>query len=195
MASSNQEWLQYYHQITDKHDDHHQAHAGDSSTPSKPIRRRSRASKKTPTTLLNANAKNFRALVQKFTGCPNNSNISLANQKGPVNLNFGLKNATPIAEPFRNQSSQPELEVPPQNHQRQQQQQQRSYFQENNNYNMGQDHQSAYSSLSSTMTSDVFFNPITSMNASSVTEMYSNGFVMDKDLSVNEFSQSGFIFD
>ncbi|KAF3949029.1 hypothetical protein CMV_025044 [Castanea mollissima] len=47
---------------------------------SKPIRRRSRASKKTPTTLLNANTNNFRALVQQFTGCPSAS-ISFSNQR------------------------------------------------------------------------------------------------------------------
>ncbi|RYR17265.1 hypothetical protein Ahy_B03g062035 [Arachis hypogaea] len=35
----------------------------------KPIRKRSRASRRTPTTLLNANTNNFRELVQKFTGC------------------------------------------------------------------------------------------------------------------------------
>ncbi|XVE94291.1 hypothetical protein REPUB_Repub01dG0268400 [Reevesia pubescens] len=56
---------------------------------SKPIRRRSRASKKTPTTLLNASASNFRALVQQFTGCPSTP-VSLGNRRGPVNLNFDL---------------------------------------------------------------------------------------------------------
>lgn len=56
---------------------------------SKPIRRRSRASKKTPTTLLNANISNFRALVQQFTGC-HSSTRSLGKQKGPINLNFQL---------------------------------------------------------------------------------------------------------
>lgn len=52
---------------------------------SKSIRKRSRASKKTPTTLLNANTKNFRALVQQFTGCPSTPFA----YKGPVNLSFG----------------------------------------------------------------------------------------------------------
>ncbi|OWM85708.1 VQ motif-containing protein 22 [Punica granatum] len=50
----------------------------------KPIRRRSRASKRTPATVLNANTNNFRALVQQFTGCPSTA-ISF---KGPVNLSF-----------------------------------------------------------------------------------------------------------
>ncbi|WCJ28738.1 VQ motif-containing protein [Euphorbia peplus] len=65
---------------------------------SKPIMksRRSRSSKKTPATLLNANTTNFRALVQQFTGCPRtarrNSSASLliGSQKGPVTLNFKL---------------------------------------------------------------------------------------------------------
>ncbi|PHU25634.1 VQ motif-containing protein 22 [Capsicum chinense] len=56
----------------------------------KPIRRRSRASKKTPTTHLNADASNFRALVQQFTGC-HTANTFLGAHKGPINLNFGLE--------------------------------------------------------------------------------------------------------
>lgn len=58
---------------------------------SKPIRRRSRASKRTPTTLLNANTTNFRALVQQFTGCPSTTTMpssSLGVHKGPITLNF-----------------------------------------------------------------------------------------------------------
>ncbi|KAK4440367.1 VQ motif-containing protein 22 [Sesamum alatum] len=51
------------------------------------IRRRSRASKKTPTTLLNANANNFRALVQQFTGC-HSAPPTFRTCKGPINLNF-----------------------------------------------------------------------------------------------------------
>lgn len=54
-----------------------------------PIRRRSRASKKTPTTHLNADASNFRALVQQFTGC-HTANTFLGAHKGPINLNFGV---------------------------------------------------------------------------------------------------------
>lgn len=59
---------------------------------SKPIKRRSRASKRTPTTLLNANTTNFRELVQQFTGCPSSnlssSSSSLGVHKGPITLNF-----------------------------------------------------------------------------------------------------------
>ncbi|XP_050234006.1 VQ motif-containing protein 22-like [Mercurialis annua] len=60
-------------------------------TVSKPIRRRSRVSKKTPITLLNANASNFRSLVQQFTGY--SSSRSCGSQKGPINLNFQLGSA------------------------------------------------------------------------------------------------------
>ncbi|XP_060195194.1 uncharacterized protein LOC132624429 [Lycium barbarum] len=59
------------------------------SSMKKPIRRRSRASKKTPTTHLSADASNFRALVQQFTGC-HTANTFLGAHKGPINLNFGL---------------------------------------------------------------------------------------------------------
>lgn len=55
----------------------------------KPMRRRSRASKRTPTTVLQANTSNFRSLVQQFTGCPS---TSISFNKGPVNLNFSNHN-------------------------------------------------------------------------------------------------------
>ncbi|KAK7359596.1 hypothetical protein VNO77_01557 [Canavalia gladiata] len=54
----------------------------------KPIRKRSRASKRTPFTLLKANTSNFRTLVQQFTGCPNTTTMPLAFHKGPITLNF-----------------------------------------------------------------------------------------------------------
>ncbi|GLT32806.1 hypothetical protein SLA2020_074460 [Shorea laevis] len=59
-----------------------------SSSPVKSTRRRSRASKKAPTTLLNANAGNFRALVQQFTGCPSRD----LSRRGAINLNFAQGN-------------------------------------------------------------------------------------------------------
>ncbi|PON33979.1 VQ motif containing protein [Parasponia andersonii] len=224
MPTSNNEWLQYYHQnFFDEQPDNHDPtilsgvisseslgspgspsltssqslqQAFSASAPSKPNRRRSRASKKTPTTLLNANANNFRALVQQFTGCPNPA--SFANQKGPVNLNFGLKNATPIIEPFRNydyhQRSQPVLPPNQQQHQHHQQQQQQPPYYQENNYQLGQNQQS-YSSFNSMSTSDVFF-PSTSMNTSAPSMEISNGFVMEDDLSIDDFTPSpGFICD
>ncbi|RDY08113.1 hypothetical protein CR513_07691, partial [Mucuna pruriens] len=81
---------------------------------SKPIRRRSRVSKKTPTTLLNANTTNFRALVQQFTGCPSTTmpTLGLGIHKGPITLNFqqgsgGHKihnNTSRVVPPFSDRS-------------------------------------------------------------------------------------------
>ncbi|KAK7319243.1 hypothetical protein RJT34_03961 [Clitoria ternatea] len=69
--------------------DQQQHHFTPKTTPTfKPIRRRSRASKRTPTTLLKANTSNFRTLVQQFTGCPTNTPPPLAIHKGPITLNF-----------------------------------------------------------------------------------------------------------
>ncbi|KAG6581510.1 hypothetical protein SDJN02_04533, partial [Cucurbita argyrosperma subsp. argyrosperma] len=56
---------------------------------SKP-RRRSRASRKAPTTLLNASTANFRDLVQQFTGFhAAGAVVPFGSHKGPVNLSFG----------------------------------------------------------------------------------------------------------
>ncbi|KAL2467456.1 dendritic arbor reduction protein 1-like [Abeliophyllum distichum] len=57
--------------------------------PIEPVRRPSRASKKTPTTILNASTSNFRALVQQFTGCQTRASLPY---KGPINLNFSMTN-------------------------------------------------------------------------------------------------------
>lgn len=56
----------------------------------KPIRRRSRAPRRNPTTLLNASTTNFRSLVQQFTGCQNAKASAFGSRKGPVNLSFGM---------------------------------------------------------------------------------------------------------
>ncbi|XP_052183989.1 VQ motif-containing protein 22-like [Diospyros lotus] len=66
---------------------------------SKPARKRSRASKKTPITLLSADAANFRALVQQFTGSPRTA-LSFGGQRGPFNINFAAADgggAGPVA--------------------------------------------------------------------------------------------------
>ncbi|KAM3250773.1 hypothetical protein P3S67_023191 [Capsicum chacoense] len=73
-------------QISGNNDIHHELISPKSSV-MKPIRRRSRASKKTPITRLNASIANFRALVQQHTGC--HSSPTFKNQKGPINLSFG----------------------------------------------------------------------------------------------------------
>ncbi|XWS62336.1 hypothetical protein CRYUN_Cryun06bG0002400 [Craigia yunnanensis] len=89
--------------------------AGDHLTPkgciSKPIRRRSRASKMTPTTLLNADAKNFRSLVQQFTGCRRPStSISFGNPRGPVSINFALGKVHDYHSTDQTSKSQPFVE-------------------------------------------------------------------------------------
>ncbi|CAN8275105.1 unnamed protein product [Cochlearia groenlandica] len=49
---------------------------------SKPTRRRSRASRRTPTTLLNTDTSNFRAMVQQYTGGP--SAVAFASSSDPT---------------------------------------------------------------------------------------------------------------
>ncbi|XP_057786518.1 VQ motif-containing protein 22 [Salvia miltiorrhiza] len=59
----------------------------------RPIRRRSRASRRTPTTLLNTDTTNFRAMVQQFTGGPtaaaNSAGMFDFTQQAPSNLYWG----------------------------------------------------------------------------------------------------------
>ncbi|CAI0374455.1 unnamed protein product [Linum tenue] len=61
----------------------------------KPARRRSRASRRTPTTLLNTDTSNFRAMVQQFTGGPagpfvTGGGSSLNVPPQPAGFSFGL---------------------------------------------------------------------------------------------------------
>ncbi|KAK2969344.1 hypothetical protein RJ640_027586 [Escallonia rubra] len=55
---------------------------------SKPVRRRSRASRRTPTTLLSTDTTNFRAMVQQFTGGPS-----------AANFNFGVGTRQQVVTP------------------------------------------------------------------------------------------------
>ncbi|KAI3440281.1 VQ domain-containing protein [Psidium guajava] len=110
--NGSEEWVQYYQQSVDpqaefvdstivtsmsssKSINQNSTNTGSNSNnniiknQSKPTRRRSRASKKTPTTILNADATNFRALVQHFTGCPSTSiSFRPTHRRGPLNLSF-----------------------------------------------------------------------------------------------------------
>lgn len=60
---------------------------------SKPARRRSRASRRTPTTLLNTDTTNFRAMVQQFTGGPSapfgSAGPHHPGGPGPTTFSFG----------------------------------------------------------------------------------------------------------
>lgn len=57
---------------------------------SKPVRRRSRASRRTPTTLLNTDTTNFRAMVQQFTGGPTAPFAASGAHPGGPGFAFGL---------------------------------------------------------------------------------------------------------
>uniref|UniRef100_A0A803QIP7 VQ domain-containing protein n=1 Tax=Cannabis sativa TaxID=3483 RepID=A0A803QIP7_CANSA len=57
---------------------------------SKPVRRRSRASRRTPTTLLNTDTTNFRAMVQQFTGGPTAPFANSGAHPGGPGFVFGL---------------------------------------------------------------------------------------------------------
>ncbi|XP_039146060.1 VQ motif-containing protein 22-like [Dioscorea cayenensis subsp. rotundata] len=84
-------------------------------------RRRSRASRKAPTTLLNTDTTNFRAMVQQFTGIPSAPYSSSAIQtNGPPFINFGLGINDTIN--FTNHAHQPH------------------YFNNNNNNNNNNNH-------------------------------------------------------
>ncbi|KAB2057407.1 hypothetical protein ES319_A11G166500v1 [Gossypium barbadense] len=56
----------------------------------KPVRRRSRASRRIPTTLLNTDTTNFRAMVQQFTGGPSAPFAGGAPHHGGPNFGFGF---------------------------------------------------------------------------------------------------------
>jgi len=98
---------------------------------SKPVRRRSRASRRTPTTLLNTDTANFRAMVQQFTGGPG---APFAHPCGP-SFGFGLGAGRQV------QVNNPTAMMLPPGHgyhhlqqQQQQQQQQQLYQQQGQQY-------------------------------------------------------------
>ncbi|XP_059440319.1 VQ motif-containing protein 22-like [Corylus avellana] len=145
---------------------------------SKAARRRSRASKRTPTTLLNANANNFRALVQQFTGCPSAA-ISFGNQKGPVNLDFGRgreenqRIISSLMAPFTNNNNYDDH-----HHFLQQSQSQQYHHQQQQHH-----HQSMYSS-----------GNIMNINASSNVEI-ADGFALDDNVSFHHLTMDSFSGD
>lgn len=57
----------------------------------RPIRRRSRAPRRTPTTLLSTDATNFRAMVQQFTGVPTTTTVAAS---GPQLLHAATTTTT-----------------------------------------------------------------------------------------------------
>ncbi|CAL9130266.1 unnamed protein product, partial [Musa textilis] len=63
---------------------------------SKPVRRRSRASRRTPTTMLNTDTANFRSMVQQFTGIPSGPYSSAYRPGGGPISNLGYNFNEPI---------------------------------------------------------------------------------------------------
>ncbi|XP_035544731.1 VQ motif-containing protein 22-like [Juglans regia] len=166
-------------------------------SPSKPIRRRSRASKRTPTTLLNANTSNFRALVQQFTGCPSTA-ISFGNQRGPVNLNFGKANqenqrmVTSVVAPFgtnyHHQQSQSQQPVLADDHQYQRHNQQQQL--------LLQEQQISMYSFGNNISSDVFVSSAPSNAPRPIVDTADHGFaVMDDNVFFHELTMDSFSSD
>ncbi|KAL4354985.1 hypothetical protein GQ457_06G027080 [Hibiscus cannabinus] len=87
----------------------------------KPVRRRSRASRRTPTTLLNTDTANFRAMVQQFTGGPSAPFAAGSSLPGGTSFGFGFGTRQPHVNP--NNSL---LMLPPTGFQLQYQQQQQN---------------------------------------------------------------------
>ncbi|XP_057972272.1 VQ motif-containing protein 22 [Malania oleifera] len=103
-----------------------------SSSTSKPVRKRSRASRRTPTTMLNASPTNFRALVQQYTGCPAappflSGGVQL--HRGPINLSFGADQSRRNDDRHYNFYDQSDRRHQDQYYWQQQQQQQRPHEQ------------------------------------------------------------------
>nr|XP_009803529.1 PREDICTED: uncharacterized protein LOC104248874 [Nicotiana sylvestris] len=74
----------------------HHNHGPADGRVSKPIRRRSRASRRTPTTVLNTDTTNFRAMVQQFTG--GSITAPFASTQGTY-LGFGSSSSNNIVNP------------------------------------------------------------------------------------------------
>ncbi|XP_010466483.1 PREDICTED: VQ motif-containing protein 22-like [Camelina sativa] len=94
----------------------------------KPARRRSRASRRTPTTLLNTDTSNFRAMVQQYTGGPS----AMAFGSGNTTSGFSL---TSSSDPSAGSSQQVPWQYNFQSHAPLQQQPQRPYMFSLNNVN------------------------------------------------------------
>lgn len=93
----------------------------------KPVRRRSRASRRTPTTLLNTDTTNFRAMVQQFTGGPampyaTGSLPQYPFPRGGSNFSFGVESRNQILNPTPSSGSFYQLQLQQQQQQQQQQQ-------------------------------------------------------------------------
>ncbi|KAL6137123.1 hypothetical protein ACLB2K_062418 [Fragaria x ananassa] len=118
---------------------------------SKPVRKRSRASRRTPTTLLNTDTANFRAMVQQFTGGPSTASFTTP-PTGAANFGFGLGARQ---QGFVNPNASVMVPPPGYNHLQLQQQQQNPYLLSlnNNNNNSTENHQGFVQRLMSSSSS------------------------------------------
>lgn len=83
MSCSSSKWKHYQ-----LHEMPYEQTSKPSLPKSNPIKRRSRASKRTPTTILNTDIANFRPLVQQLTGRPS-APTRVWSRKGRLNIKFG----------------------------------------------------------------------------------------------------------
>ncbi|KAI0494979.1 hypothetical protein KFK09_025125 [Dendrobium nobile] len=74
------------------------AAAASGSRGNKPARKRSRTSRRAPTTLLNTDTTNFRAMVQQFTGVPSVPYTASYMPAGATTLNFGIGFHNPVSQ-------------------------------------------------------------------------------------------------
>ena len=156
------------------------AHLTPEGRVAKPIRRRSRASRRTPTTLLNTDTSNFRAMVQQFTGGPS-APFAGGNQHhhGAVpGFAFGQR-----VNPSTAVMVQPSMYHLQYHHQPQQQPQQPQYqhqnymFTLNNSSNTNNNTAVASGGGGGAGGGDMFFQRLSSSRAP--TMEVSNGYVMD----------------
>ncbi|KAG9147789.1 hypothetical protein Leryth_003412 [Lithospermum erythrorhizon] len=109
---------------------------------SKPARRRSRASRRTPTTLVNTDPSNFRAMVQQFTGGPAAAYAAEPRYQmpGDGNISFGFGPNQQILNPTSVNAQQRRQQQQQQQHQRQVHQQQQLQFNHNMFSSMNRNH-------------------------------------------------------
>jgi hypothetical protein len=141
----------------------------------KPIRRRSRASRRTPTTLLNTDTTNFRAMVQQFTGGPS-APFATGSQINATNFGY----AVGVHRQGHHGNHPSPVMMPPGYHLQYQQQQQQQFQQQSQpppsymfslrNSNMGTN------TSTTTAPGDVFFQRLGNPRAATTMEVSDHGY-------------------
>uniref|UniRef100_A0A6N2LDA4 VQ domain-containing protein n=1 Tax=Salix viminalis TaxID=40686 RepID=A0A6N2LDA4_SALVM len=145
----------------------------------KPIRRRSRASRRTPTTLLNTDTTNFRAMVQQFTGGPS---APFASGSQIHATNFGY--AVGVHRQGHHVNHPSPVMVPPGYHLQYQQQQQQQQFQQQSQppppYMFSLRNNDTVTNTSTAATpGDVFFQRLGNPRAAASMEVSDHGYSAD----------------